>query len=64
MSDRVIVVDPAMQARQQIAEEMAEMAKKPLDETVPGGRYQQPDGSVRDAHGNVLDEAPKSKKDK
>jgi hypothetical protein len=48
--------DPKVDAK---AEEVAADEDAPrADETVPGGRYVKEDGSVQDAHGNVLEEAP------
>jgi hypothetical protein len=43
-------------ARQQLAAEMAELAKSPLDKTVPGGRYQGTDGKLHDAEGQKLED--------
>ncbi len=54
--ERIIIVDPAAQARQQLVADLRELKKNPPDRTVPGGRYAYPDGSERDAHGNVLKE--------
>lgn len=61
MTDKVIVVDPAAQAREQLANDMAELKKNPPDETVPGGRYVKQDGSIQDANGKELKPAPKGK---
>lgn len=63
MADQIIVVDPQAQARKQLADELAALANDPPDETVPGGRYVQQDGSVKDAHGNVLEDAPDEAED-
>lgn len=45
-------------ARRQLAAEMAEMAKHPLDETVPGGVYQNAAGTgYHNAHGQPVSES-------
>ncbi len=43
-------------ARQQLAREMEELSKAPLDKTVPGGRYQGTDGKLHDADGQPLED--------
>lgn len=49
-----VVLSGDQYARQQLAAEMSELAKNPLDKTVPGGSYAHPDGTLHDAHGEVL----------
>lgn len=49
-----VLISGEQHAREQLAREMAEMNKHPLDETVPGGRYQSADGSFHDAEGRPL----------
>lgn len=41
--------------RQQLAAEMKELSKAPLDKTVPGGRYQGSDGQLHDAEGKIVE---------
>lgn len=49
-----VIISGEQHAREQLAREMAEMSKNPLDTTVPGGRYASPDGSLHDAEGRPL----------
>lgn len=52
-TERIIVVDPAAQARQQLVEDMKKLKEHPLDVTVPGG-YFLVDGEPQDAEGNKI----------
>jgi hypothetical protein len=52
-----VVLSGDQYARQQLAAEMAELAKNPLDQTVPGGKYAHPDGTLHDAHGEPVEGA-------
>lgn len=49
-----VLITSDQHAREQLAREMAAMKDNPLNETVPGGRYQGADGSFHDAEGRPL----------
>lgn len=52
-TERIIVVDPAAQARQQLVEDMKRLKANPLDVTIPGG-YFIVNGKPVDADGNPV----------
>lgn len=50
-----IAVPYEIYARRQLAAEMEELAKAPLDRVDAGGRYIGTDGQLHDAHGQVIE---------
>ena len=58
MADRVIVINPDQQAREQLVEDMKRLKENPLNESkVPGGVFGNAGGDgFHNAHGQAVDE--------
>lgn len=59
-TERVIIVNPEQQARQQLVEDMKRLKANPIDRTIPGGYFIGADGKPHDANGEPVKERSES----